>query len=133
MSEKTSAFDAIQAVDYTVIIVRDMVAMRAFYEGVLRFTVTRELSENWVEYQIGSTVLALSNPGLTAGDAPTPAGSAALQLAFKVPVAAVDACAAELMAQNIAVLSPPTDRDFGHWTLFFRDPDGNLLEIFAEI
>ena len=132
-SETGSAFDAIQAVDYTVIIVRDMTAMRAFYEGVLRFSVVRELSENWIEYQIGPTVLALSNPGLTAGDAPTPQGSAALQLAFEVPVKSVDACASELRDQGITILSPPTDRDFGHRTLFFRDPDGNLIEIFARI
>ncbi|MGJ8616092.1 MAG: VOC family protein [Sulfitobacter sp.] len=130
---RTSAFDAIKAVDYTVIIVRDMAAMRGFYEDVLRFEVTRELSENWVEYQIGSTILALSNPGLTADDQPLPSGNAALQLAFKVPVKSVDACAVELLGKDIAIVSPPTDRDFGHRTLFFRDPDGNLIEIFADI
>jgi hypothetical protein len=27
----------------------------------------------------------------------------------------------------------PTDQPFGHRTLFFRDPDGNVLEIYAEI
>jgi lactoylglutathione lyase len=27
----------------------------------------------------------------------------------------------------------PTDQPFGHRTLFFRDPDGNLLEMFADI
>lgn len=132
-SETGSAFDAIQAVDYTVIIVRDMTAMRAFYEGVLRFSVVRELSENWIEYQTGPTVLALSNPGLTASDPPTPQGSATLQLAFEVPVKSVDVCASELRDQGITILSPPTDRDFDHRTLFFRDPDGNLIEIFARI
>jgi len=30
-------------------------------------------------------------------------------------------------------VSPPTDQPFGHRTLSFRDPDGNLLEVFAEI
>lgn len=128
-----SAFDAIRAVDYTVVIVRDMEAMRAFYEGVLRFTLDRALSDNWFEYRVGTTILALSNPGLTAGDAPVPEGAAALQLAFRVPVAAVDACAAELAEKGVPILSPPTDRDFGHRTLFFRDPDGNLIEIYAEI
>jgi len=128
-----SAFDAICAVDYNVVIVRDMAAMRTFYEGILRFSVARELSENWIEYQIGPTILALSNPGRTGQDVPTPMGSAALQLAFKVPVRSVDACAAELADQGVAILSPPTNRDFGHRTLFFRDPDGNLIEIFAEI
>ena len=28
---------------------------------------------------------------------------------------------------------PPSWETFGHRTLFFRDPDGNLLEVYAEI
>lgn len=128
-----SAFDAIRAVDYTVIITRDLAAMRVFYEDVLCFTLERALSENWLEYRVGCTILALSAPGMTKSDAPVPEGAAALQLAFRVPTAAVDACAAELVERGIAIVSPPTDRSFGHRTLFFRDPDGNLLEIYAEI
>jgi len=128
-----SAFDAIKAVDYTVIITRDMGAMRDFYEGVMGFALERALSKNWYEYRVGTTILALSSPGLTGSDTPMPQGTAALQLAFCVPVTAVDACAAELQALGIAIVSPPTDRDFGHRTLFFRDPDGNLIEIYAEI
>ena len=131
--KSASPFEAINAVDYTVVIVRGMEAMRRFYEDVLCFKVARQLSENWIEYQIGSTILALSAPGWTADDAPVAKGSAALQLAFRVPVAAVDACAAELERRKVDILSPPTDRDFGHRTLFFRDPDGNLIEIYAEI
>jgi catechol 2,3-dioxygenase-like lactoylglutathione lyase family enzyme len=75
----------------------------------------------------------LAKPGRTVTDAPVPAGSASLQLAFKVSAAEVDQCADELIRQGIALLEPPTDQPFGHRTLFFRDPDGNLLEVFAEI
>ncbi len=107
--------------------------MRRFYEDILGFPLIRELSPNWIEYRIGGNILALSRPGLTASDAPVPEGSASLQLAFKVPVPNVDACAEELVRRGIKLVSPPTDRDFGHRTLFFRDPDGNLLEIFADI
>ncbi len=128
-----SAFQAIQAIDYSVIFVRDMTAMRHFYQDVLHFQFLRELSPNWVEYRIGNNTLALSKPGLTASDDPTPTGSASLQLAFRVPPPLVDLCAKELTDQGIDLVSPPTDRDFGHRTLFFRDPDGNLLEIYAEI
>ena len=64
---------------------------------------------------------------------PTPQGSAALQLAFKVLAIELDQCADELRQKGIALLEAPTDQRFGHRTLFFRDPDGNLLEIFAEI
>ena len=34
----TSPFQSIRTIDYTVILVRDMAAMRRFYEGVLRFS-----------------------------------------------------------------------------------------------
>ncbi|HZY11921.1 MAG TPA: VOC family protein [Beijerinckiaceae bacterium] len=62
-----------------------------------------------------------------------PAGSASLQLAFRLSASQVDQCADELLAEGIDLVSPPTDQLFGHRTLFFRDPDGNLLEVFAEI
>ncbi len=125
--------EAIACVDYSVIFVRDMAAMRSFYEDVMRFAATRELSENWIEYTKGVTTLALARPGLTRDDAPMPDGAASLQLAFKVSPAQVDACHAALMQAGVDILAPPTDQPFGHRTLFFRDPDGNLLEIFAEI
>ncbi|GMO14097.1 VOC family protein [Bradyrhizobium sp. TM233] len=129
----SSPFRAIRAIDYTVIFVRDMSAMRRFYEDVLAFPLLRELSPNWIEYGLGSNTLALARPGRTATDAPLPAGSASLQLAFKVSAAEVDACVEELVRQGVALVSPPTNQPFGHRTLFFRDPDGNLLEVYAEI
>jgi catechol 2,3-dioxygenase-like lactoylglutathione lyase family enzyme len=128
-----SPFQAIRAIDYTVIFVRDMAAMRRFYEDVLGFPLIRQLSPGWIEYRVGSNTLALARPSRTAADAPTPAGSASLQLAFKVSVPEVDQCADDLVRRGVALLSPPTDQRFGHRTLFFRDPDGNLLEVFADI
>ena len=128
-----SPFHAIRAIDYTVIFVRDMAAMRRFYEDVLALPLSRELSPNWIEYGIGSNTLALARPGRTAADTPIPTGSAALQLAFRVSAAEVDACAEELVRHGVALLSPPTNQSFGHRTLFFRDPDGNLLEVYAEL
>ncbi|MBB1090842.1 VOC family protein [Rhodopseudomonas palustris] len=137
MSEPTpssgSAFQSIRAIDYTVIFVRDMAAMRRFYEDVLGFSLTRELSPRWLEYRVGHNTLALAKPSLTASDRPTPSGSAALQLAFRVTPAEVDRCADELIGKGVELVAPPTDQPFGHRTIFFRDPDGNLLEVFAEI
>src|SRR5690349_25039939 len=97
-------FHSIRAIDYTVIIVRDMTAMRRFYEEILRFPLTRELSAGWIEYQIGGSTLALSRPGRTVKDMPTPKGSASLQLAFRVARDDVDRCAAELVRQGVDLL-----------------------------
>ncbi|PYN89386.1 MAG: glyoxalase/bleomycin resistance/dioxygenase family protein [Candidatus Rokuibacteriota bacterium] len=88
-----------------VIFARDMAAMRRFYEDILGFPLRRELSPDWIEYRVGDNTLALARPSRTAADAPTPEGSASLQLAFKVSAPEVDRC----------------------------DPDGNLLEVFGEI
>ena len=129
----SSAFRAIGAIDHTVIFVRDMAAMRRFYEDVLGFPLIRELSPGWIEYRVGANTLSLARPSRTASDTPMPDGTASLQLAFKVTPPEVDQCADELLRQGIALFSPPTDQAFGHRTLFFRDPDGNLLEVFAEI
>ena len=129
----TSPFTSIRATDYTVILVRDMAAMRRFYEDVLCFPMTRELAAGWIEYRIGGNTLVLARPGRLAKDAPTPAGSASLQLAFRVAAADVDRCAEESLRHGVELVEPPTDQPFGHRTLFFRDPDGNLLEVYAEI
>lgn len=132
---QATALSRIRSLDYSIIYVRDMVAMRGFYEGVMGFPMERALGDDWIEYRIGSNILALAHPRVTAAakDAPIPVGSAGLQLAFRVAPADVDRCAAELEAKGVAIVGAPTDQPWGHRTLFFRDPDGNVLEIYADI
>ncbi len=127
-----TALGQIRQLDYTVIFARDLAAMRHFYEQVLEFPLTRQLSDRWFEYQLGSTTLALTTHGGRFQDPPPAAGTLSVQLAFRVPPPVVAACAAELEAKGIALASPLTDHPFGHRTIFFRDPDGNVLEIYAE-
>jgi catechol 2,3-dioxygenase-like lactoylglutathione lyase family enzyme len=128
-----SGLKSIVNIDYTVIHAWDLPALRDFYEGVLGFRLERMLSERWFEYRLGSTVLVLTTAGGRYADSPTPAGAASLQLAFRVPPEAVAECARELEARGVVLTSPLTDHAFGHRTIFFRDPDGNVLEIYAEI
>ncbi len=127
------ALSAIRQIDYTVIFARDMAAMRHFYGSVLGFPVLQELSASWIAYRIGSTTLALAQHGRRFPDPAPAAGVLSLQLAFRVPPPLVQACAQELSAAGVKIESGPTDEPFGHRTLFFRDPDGNVLEIYAEI
>jgi catechol 2,3-dioxygenase-like lactoylglutathione lyase family enzyme len=125
---------AIRALDYTVVFARDLAAMRRFYTEVMRFEVYFELGGGkWVELRVGSNLLALCEPGLVIPDRMPPAGTACLQLAFRVRREEVDACEAALRAENVEIVAPATDQAWGHRTLFFRDPDGNLLEIYADI
>jgi lactoylglutathione lyase len=129
----TSALGQIGRIDYTVVPCVDLEAMRRFYEAVMGFVLTRRLSERWYEYQLGETVLALTTRGGRFAEATTPPGAAALQLAFRVPAESVAECASELLAKGIVLAAPVTDQPFGHRTVFFRDPDGNVIEIYGEI
>ena len=129
-----NAMRAVRCLDYTIIFARDLAAMRRFYGETLGFTLQRELSARWIEYRIGSNVLALTVRGNGLfDDPPPPAGALSLQLAFRVAPAEVHVCAAALKAAGVALVHAPTDHAFGHRTVFFRDPDGNVLEVYAEI
>ena len=123
----------IRSLDYTIIFARQMAAMREFYGTTLGFALYRELGSHWVEFRVGSNLLALTERGVVFDDPSPPVGVLSLQLAFRVAPGEVASCAAVLRERGVTIISGPTDRPFGHRTLFFRDPDGNALEIYAEI
>jgi catechol 2,3-dioxygenase-like lactoylglutathione lyase family enzyme len=123
----------IRSLDYSVIFTQHMDRMCDFYGETMRFPLHRKLSPSWIEYRVGSTILALAKPGPRHRGASPSAGGTSVQLAFRVAPEEVDLCAQTLAARGVEIASPPTDQPFGHRTLFFYDPDGNILEIYAEI
>lgn len=128
------SLQAVRNFDYTILLCRNMAETRAFYKDVMGFPLELDL-ENWVSFRVGATLLTLRRRGQgSAWDGePSPAGSAAVQLAFRVPPPAVDACHAELVAKGVTILQDPADLpDWRHRTLFFRDSEDNIIEIYAE-
>ena len=123
----------IRSLDYTIIFARQMAAMCEFYGTTLGFPLHRELGPKWVEFRVGSNLLALTERGARFEDPSPPIGVLSLQLAFRVAPSEVASCASLLRERGVTIISGPTDQPFGHRTLFFRDPDGNVLEIYAEI
>jgi catechol 2,3-dioxygenase-like lactoylglutathione lyase family enzyme len=120
--------------DYTILLCKKMKVTRAFYKDVMNFPIERDL-ENWVSFRVGATLLTLRprGPCLAWDDGPAVSGSVAIQLAFRVPPPAVDACYAELVAKGVPIIREPTDLPgWRHRTLFFRDPEDNVIEIYAE-
>lgn len=120
--------------DHTVLLCGRMDETRAFYRDVMRFPVETD-RENWVSFRVGAALLTLRPRGSLAfrDDGASVPGSAAVQLAFRVPPPAVDACHAELVAKGVPILRGPTDLPkWRHRTVFFRDPEGNIVEIYAE-
>ena len=120
--------------DYAVIPCRRMPETRAFYSDVMGFPIEED-RENWVSFRVGATLLTLRprGPWSVCDDGPLPRGTAAVQLAFRVPLEAVDRCHGILVARGVAILRAPADLPaWRHRTLFFRDPEDNIIEIYAE-
>jgi catechol 2,3-dioxygenase-like lactoylglutathione lyase family enzyme len=124
----------IRNLDYTILLCNKMDATRAFYRDIMKFPIETD-RERWVSFRVGATLLTLRPRGRwsVCDDGTSVPGAAAVQLAFRVPPPAVDACHAELVAHGVPILRAPTDlSDWRHRTLFFRDPEDNIIEIYAE-
>ena len=125
----------IHAVDYVVLLCERMAETRAFYGDIMGFGLVHD-AEHWVSFRVGTTLLTLKprGPSLAWVDGPKVAGSADVQLAFRVPPPAVEEAHAELVAEGVEILQGPSDLPaWRHRTLFFRDPEGNVIEIYAEV
>ena len=125
---------SIRSLDHTVILCDRLAETSAFYRDVMGVPVEVD-QESWVSFRVGGTLLSLRRRGVwsVGDDGPFTAGSASVQLAFRVPPPAVEAAHAELVAHGVPILRPPTDLPaWRHHTLFFRDPEGNVIEIYAE-
>lgn len=128
------SLDQIRNFDYAVLLCSRMEETKAFYRDVMKFPIETD-RENWVSFRIGATLLTLRPRAkwTICDDGERVPGSAAVQLAFRVPPPAVDACHAELLSHGVSILRQPTDLpDWRHRTLFFRDPEDNIIEIYAE-
>lgn len=120
--------------DYTVLLCRRLAETRAFYRDVMQFPIEVD-QESWVSFRVGAALLALRPRGVwsVCDDGAALPGSAAVQLAFRVAPPQVDACHQELLAKGVPILREPTDLpNWRHRTLFFRDPEDNIIEIYAE-
>jgi glyoxylase I family protein len=124
----------IAGLDYTVLLCTHVEATKAFYRDVMGFPIETE-RENWVDFRVGGARLSLRPRGTwtLCDDGERLPGAVAVQLAFRVNLPEVDACHETLVAKGVAILRGPTDLPaWRHRTLFFRDPEDNILEIYAE-
>jgi catechol 2,3-dioxygenase-like lactoylglutathione lyase family enzyme len=124
---------AIRGMGYVIVICDDFDRMRQFYIDLFGFQIEDEKPGQWIGFRVGTTFLGLRPRGRPYDGQSAKDGAASVQLSFQVPPADVDLAYETLLDMNIAVIEPPTNQDWCHRTLFFADPEANIIEIVADI
>jgi catechol 2,3-dioxygenase-like lactoylglutathione lyase family enzyme len=119
-------------IDHVVIAITDWERSNAFYRDVCRAELERH-GEHW-RYRFGDQVLNVHGPGME----PSPVarvrvvpGNSDLCLVWPGPI---EDAAAHLRACGVDVEEGPVARNGGRGagtSVYFRDPDGSLLEFIA--
>jgi len=113
------------------IITDDLDGMVAFYERVTG-TTARRPAPVFAEVDTGGAVLALASPATVAmlgTAAPTPRANGSVLVEFLVED--VDAAFERLRDVLDDVVLPPATMPWGNRSTLFRDPDGNLVNLFS--
>ncbi len=115
--------------------VRDLDAAREFYSGLLGAAEGRS-TETWVDFDFFGHQLSLhlGEPFATADTGHVGAHLVPMpHLGVVLPLPRWQALAARLQAAGVQFVLPPQVRFEGQpgeqWTMFFRDPSGNPIEI----
>ncbi len=130
---KGYGFDAIRSMDYVIVLCDDLEKMRAFYTDLFGFHIEDEEPDNSVWFRVGTLFFGLRLRGRPYDGPKVLDESAAIQLSFRVPPADVDIAYQTLEDKGIDVIEKPTNQDWCHRTLFFKDPENNVIEIYADI
>jgi catechol 2,3-dioxygenase-like lactoylglutathione lyase family enzyme len=123
---------AIRQLDYVILLCDDFPRMKEFYRSLFDFPVVAERADV-LAMNAGAVTFCLRKRTRHYDGASLGLGSPGVQLAFKVPRGGVDLCHAELVERRVEIVDPPTDQFWGHRTVFFRDPEGNILEFYEDL
>jgi catechol 2,3-dioxygenase-like lactoylglutathione lyase family enzyme len=115
----------------TCLITKDVRGLSDFYQQVLQIEPHRT-GDDYVEFRTSSAALALYSAAAQENYIPgaaVPAANRSSILQFRV--ADVDREYARLQPIVKVWVKPPTTQPWGTRSIYFRDPDGNLVDFFA--
>ncbi len=113
------------------LITRDVRRLREFYEHILQ--VQAEGDDGFVTFPtVGAGLSIFSKQGMEqmAPGSMSEIGSGSCTLEFEVDD--VDSECERLREMNVPIVKPPTTQPWGLRSVWFRDPDGNLVNLYAQ-
>lgn len=128
-----SDFPSVEMILTHILVVKDLVGSREWYEGVLGARLHREYGGSSAVFDFNGTWLLLVTGGEPTADKPTvtfaaPSNPDRVSDAFTIRVPDCRDAYEVLVSRGAEFLTPP--HDWGsEIRCFFRDPDGHLFEI----
>ena len=123
---------SVKQLNYAIVLCDNLELMKTFYRELFSFPIDSE-SATGLAFRAGSVSLSLRKRTRDYDGCGVRLELPGVQLAFLVSPSEVDACYKELIEKDVEILEPPTDQPRGHRTVYFSDPEGNVLEVYAEI
>lgn len=106
-----------------------------FYEKVFQVPAQR-FSDDYVEFPVAGAIVSLysweSHEKLAPGSAQAAANRSVL-LEFAVADADAEHVRLKNLGLDIPIVKAPFDTPWGNRTMYFRDPDGNLINFFSRM
>ena len=130
---ENTGLGAIRSLNYVIVLCDDLEAMKNFYHRIFNFRIEEEQPGKLICFRVGTLFLGLRPRGRQYDGPTIPKASASIQLSFQVPPADVDIAYETLRQNGVDMIEAPTNQDWPHRTIFFRDPENNAIEIFADI
>jgi catechol 2,3-dioxygenase-like lactoylglutathione lyase family enzyme len=116
----------------TCLISRDVPALAAFYARVLEAPVAGDATFAFVRAS-GAQLSIFSAAGMEHMAPGSTAGSGAGRAQLEFQVEDVDIRHAALAGEGMIVVKPPTTQPWGRRSVWLRDPDGNLINLYQPI
>lgn len=132
--QRPCSYTAVARLTHACVITDDVVRLSSFYERLLRMSATRS-HDDYVEFATPSgaalSLYARSKLEPYAPGATTPRTNRSVMIEFAVDD--VDAEYARLSEFAIAWVKPPSTQPWGNRSIYLRDPDGNLVNLYTRV
>jgi uncharacterized glyoxalase superfamily protein PhnB len=132
-SAQSAEHDARPVLINACVITSDVKRLVAFYEPVLKQK-AKWSGEDYAEFATGVGVVAIFSS--SAQEKYIPGSAEAAQnrsIILELKVADVDAEYRRLQGTVTTWVKPPTTQPWGRRSIYFRDPDGNLIDFFSPV